>query len=198
MGTQSALLRGHHFKKTYSTAPMFLRCFKHALPFSFFIRLAATNGSSRLVINIQKIIQIASPTLARNICIIRGRDKADRSRGAAVQIAGIIGALLDLICREMCFVVNDGVVRHLDSSLETGVSLEIKVEIKANGMVNSRVQADKCNLHSSYAPVNDGSRWRISVLVSILFIGCECSCSRSATANVRSITNSLCMVAFAL
>jgi len=143
-----------------STVPMFPRCFKHALPLSFFIRLAAMNRSSRLVIDIQKIIQIASPTLARYICIVRGRDKADRPRGAAVQIAGIISALLDLICRETCFVVNDGVVRHLDSSLETGVRLEIKVEIK----------------DSSYAPVNDGSRWCISVLVSILFIGCECFC----------------------
>ena len=53
-------------------------------------------------------------------------------------MAEVVSDFLDLICREMCFIINDRVVRHLDSSLNTSMSLEIKVEIKANGMVKTQ------------------------------------------------------------
>ena len=115
---------------------MLLRFLEHTLLLHFQIRLAAANRNRRPIVRVQKIIQIAPPTLACYIGIVRRGDKADGSCCTAIQIAGIVGTFLDLVRRESRLVVDDCVMCHFDSPLENSVSLEIKVKVKTNGMIN--------------------------------------------------------------
>ena len=122
---------------THSAPPMLLRFLEHTLLLHFQIRLAAANRSRCPIVRVQKIIQVAPPTLACYIRVVRRGDKADGSCRTAIQIAGIVGSLLDLVRRESGLVVDDCVVRHFDGALETSVSLEIKVKVETNAMVNA-------------------------------------------------------------
>ncbi len=65
------------------------------------------------------------------------------------------------------------------------MSLKIKVEVKTNGTVNSRVQVDKDSLHCSYASVDDGSRLSVAVLVGVARVCRKWSCARLITSSVR-------------
>ena len=129
-------------KKTYPGPPRILRSLKH--PEFLFLRIGLRPSTHRsLPVQIhQEVVQIAPPAFASQVCIVSGRDQAHGFGRARIQIAGIVRALLDLVSLQLALIVDDRVVRCFHSALETGVCLEIKVEIISAG---ETVSGGQCN-----------------------------------------------------
>lgn len=82
-------------------------------------RRRCTTRNRRLIVrrSIQKDIEVAPTTLARNIGIVRWRDQADRLRSARVEITRGVGTLLQCVRVELILVVDYRVVRRPDVTL---------------------------------------------------------------------------------
>ena len=90
-----------------------------------------TTRNRRLIIggSIQKDIEVAPAALARDICIVRGRNQANRLRSARIEITRGVSTLLQCVRVELVIVVDYRVVRRPNVTLQTVVSLEVRVSM---------------------------------------------------------------------
>jgi hypothetical protein len=87
--------------------PQFL-CFLEHL-----IQVVVVSGRRRVRIrdSLQELVEIAAPSLARNVRIVRGGDETDCLRCSCEHIADIVSKTLEYVGRKANFIVNDIVVR---------------------------------------------------------------------------------------
>jgi len=83
----------------------------------FLIHSASSTCSGRLVVNDEEVIQVAPPSLAGQVGVVRCGDQAHRLGGSGVEVTEVVRSLLDLIGLQMVLVVHDRVVRRLDVAL---------------------------------------------------------------------------------
>ena len=114
----------------YAIAPQLHRPFKDPIPFRIALlrgarrdAAAARSGRAVVVSAAKKDVEVRAATLTRDICVVRSRDEADSLRRAHIVIAGRVRALLQGVRVEVVFVVHDVVVRALDLTLQSFVSL---------------------------------------------------------------------------
>jgi hypothetical protein len=112
--------------------PVLLRRIKNPLCILFSTQKAArTTPSSRCLVIHKELVEVASASLAGEISIVRGGDKADRLRRTCIEIARIMRSLLDFIGLEIIFVVHNSVMCRLYVPLKACVCLQIEIEIEA-------------------------------------------------------------------
>ena len=74
-------------------------------------------------------MQIMTTTLACTARLVDKRNKACALCRACPEIAHIICALLNVIGRELVLIVDDGIMRRSNGSLQSGVRLQENIEI---------------------------------------------------------------------
>lgn len=114
---------------TYPFTP-FYPCFvENSSALSIFIRFLTAD---RCLVVREEVVDITPAPFAGQIGVIRRGDQADCFRRAGVEIAKVVGPLLNFVRAKVVLVVNDYVVRRPDLALKTVVSLKVEVEVEAS------------------------------------------------------------------
>jgi len=114
----------------YPLAPMDSRSFKDPVLLRLLILSSPTTSNGTLVIH-QKVVQIASTPLTRQVGVISCRHETHCFRRSCVEVGNIMRALLDLVRGETVLVVDNCVVRRLDVALDTSMCLKVEIKVES-------------------------------------------------------------------